>query len=148
MDFAENPLVAFRFGLEIEGKLTGYFTEVSGIGSENEVIDHKITDDKTGETIVQKIPGRLTWGDVTLKRGVTSNLDIWEWRQHVVDGNVKDARTNCSIIAYDQENSEVGRWDFENAWPSKVDGPAPKSDSSDLLIEEVTIVHEGLVRVS
>ncbi len=147
-DFSENPLVAFKFGLEIEGKLNGYFTEVSGIGSENEVVEHKITDDKTGETIVQKIPGRLTWGDVTLKRGVTSNMDIWEWRNQVVEGKVEEARTNCSIIAYDQGNEEIARWNFEQAWPSKVDGPAPKADSSDLLIEEVTIVHEGVYRES
>ena len=61
----EDPLVAFKFGLEIEGKLGGYFTSVSGIGSESEVIDHKIVDDKTGETIMQKLPGRLSWTDVS-----------------------------------------------------------------------------------
>ena len=31
----EDPLVAFKFGLEIEGKLSGMFTTVSGIGSES-----------------------------------------------------------------------------------------------------------------
>ena len=72
----EDPLVAFKFGLEIEGKLSGFFTVVGGIGSETEVVDHKVVNEN-GETIVQKLPGRLTWTEVTLKRGVTSNLDIW-----------------------------------------------------------------------
>ena len=52
MASTENPLVAFKFGLEIEGKLAGYFQTVSGIGSESEVIEHKIVDDGTGETII------------------------------------------------------------------------------------------------
>lgn len=146
-DPLENPLVAAYFSLEIEGALSGLFLEVSGIGSESEVVEHKIIGENN-ETIIQKIPGRLTWGDVTLKRGVTSNMDMWQWRQLVVDGKVRDARKNCSIIAYDQEAAELARWNFENAWPSKIDGPAPKSDSSDIMIEELTIVHEGMERAS
>ncbi len=144
----EDPLVAFKFGLEIEGKLSGYFTSVSGIGSESEVVDHKVVDDKTGETIIQKLPGRLTWTDVTLKRGVTSSIDIWDWRKQIVDGKVDEARTNCSIIAYNQANEEIARWNFENAWPSKVTGPEMDSGSTNYMIEEVTIVHEGMVRES
>ncbi|HEY9076337.1 MAG TPA: phage tail protein [Anaerolineaceae bacterium] len=143
----DNPLVAFRFGLEIENKLTGYFTNVSGIGSENEVIDHKIVA-PTGETIIQKIPGRLTWTEVTLKRGVTANIDVWKWRHMVVTGKVKSARTNCSIVAYDQEMKEIARWNFVAAWPSKVTGPEMDSGGTAYLVEEMTIVHEGMERVS
>jgi phage tail-like protein len=142
----EDPLVAFKFGLEIEGKLSGYFTSVSGIGSESEVVEHKIVDDSTGETIIQKIPGRLAWTDVSLKRGVTSNIDIWDWRKMVVDGDVEGARTNCSIVAYNQANEEIARWNFENAWPSKVTGPEMDAGGVDYMIEEVTIVHEGMYR--
>jgi phage tail-like protein len=142
----EDPLVAFKFGLEISGKLSGYFTNVGGIGSESEVVEHKVMSDK-GETIIQKIPGRLRWTEVSLKRGVTSNIDIWNWRKLVVDGKVDDARTNCSVIAYDQSQKEIARWNFENAWPSKVVGPELDSASTNYMIEEVTIVHEGMVRV-
>jgi len=143
----EDPLVAFKFGLEIEGKLSGYFTQVGGIGSETEVIQQKVVSE-TGETIIQQIPGRLSWTPVTLKRGVTSSMDIWEWRQAVVEGKIEDARTNCSIVAYSQDNTEIARWNFENAWPSKVVGPEMDSGSTNYMIEDVTIVHEGVLRVS
>jgi phage tail-like protein len=142
----EDPLVAFKFGLEIEGKLSGFFTIVGGIGSETEVVEHKVVNEN-GETIVQKLPGRLTWTEVTLKRGVTSNLDIWDWRNLVVQGKVDDARTNCSIIAYSQDQQPIARWEFTNAWPSKVVGPELDSGSTEYMIEEVTIVHEGMERV-
>jgi phage tail-like protein len=147
-DSLENPLVAFKFGLEIEGKLAGYFTTVGGIGSESEVVEHKISDPDTGETIIQKIPGRLTWTEVTLKRGVTSNIDVWDWRNEVVTGKVDDARTNCSIVAYNQANEEIARWNFENAWPSKVTGPEMDSGSQEYMVEEMVIVHEGMYRES
>jgi phage tail-like protein len=144
----EDPLVAFKFGLEIEGKLSGYFTTVGGIGSESEVVEHKIVSPDTGETIIQKIPGRLTWTEVTLKRGVTSSIDVWQWRQEVVDGKVDDARTNCSIIAFNQANEEIARWNFDMAWPSKVTGPDMDSGGTDYMVEEMTIVHEGMTRVT
>ena len=142
-----DPLVGFNFRLEIEGKLSGYFTEVSGIGSESEVVEQKVTD-KKGRDVIFKVPGRLKWENVTLKRGITDKMDIWKWRRLVEDGKMKDARSNCSIIMMDRNFEDVARWDFVNAWPSKVSGPSVKSDSNEFGIEEVTLVHEGMMRKS
>jgi len=143
----EDPLVAFKFGLEIEGKLTGYFTQVGGIGSETEVIAQKIVNAETGETLIRQIPGRLTWTPITMKRGLTSSVDIWKWREEVVSGKIEKARTNCSIIAYSQDQKEIARWNLENAWPSKVVGPEMDSGSTNYMIEDVTLQHEGVKRV-
>ena len=142
----EDPLVGFHFMLDIQGVVQGYFTEVSGIGSETEVAEQKVVN-KEGIQIVLKVPGRLKWGDVTLKRGLTSNLEIWNWRKMVEEGQVSKARKNGSIVMYDQMLKPIAQWDFKNAWPSKVSGPAPKSDSNELTIEEMTIVHEYITRI-
>ena len=53
-----DPLVGFQFRLEVGGKITGYFSEVSGIGSEHEIIEHKVVTND-GHEVIQKIPGRL-----------------------------------------------------------------------------------------
>ncbi len=143
----EDPLVAFMFGLEIEGKLKGYFSSVSGIGSESEVVEETLIDSITGEVVIQKVPGRLSWTDITLKRGATSNMDIWKWRQQVVSGAIEDARTNSSIVAYNQARIEVARWNLEKAWPSKVTGPEMDAGGQDYMVEEVVIVHQGIERV-
>ncbi len=142
-----DPLVAFNFALELQGTVTGYFTECGGIGSENEVVEHKVVNDK-GQEIVQKIPGRLKWQDVTLKRGITDNMQIWDWRSLVEKGDMSGARKTCSIIMFDRNYKEIARWNFENAWPSKVTGPNVKADSNEFGIEEITLVHEGMWRVS
>ncbi len=140
-----DPVLSFNFGLEIQGTVTGYFTEVSGVGSEHEVVEHKAVDEK-GHEFVQKIPGRLKWGDITLKRGVTDKMDVWDWRRLVEEGKMKDARKNGSIVIFDRNYEELARWNFTNGWPSKVSGPNIKADSNEFAIEEMTIVHEGILR--
>ena len=142
----QDPLTSFHFGLEVQGAVTGYFTECSGLGSENDIIEQKVVNEK-GVEIVMKIPGRLKWGDVTLKRGITQDMAIWDWRKQVEDGKVNDARKSGSIIMFDQELKEVARWTFNNAWPSKVSGPSLKSDSNEIGIEELTLAHEYITRV-
>jgi phage tail-like protein len=142
----EDPLLGFNFGIDVGGAVKGYFTEVGGLGSENEIVEQKVINEK-GVEVVLKIPGRLKWGDVTLKRGITSNMDLWEWRKQVEDGQVAGARKNGSIIMYDRELKEAARWNFVNAWPSKISGPTPKADSNEIGIEELTIVHEFIERV-
>ena len=96
--------------------------------------------------VVVKQPGRLKWQDIVLKRGITSDMEIWEWRKMVEEGDVDGARTNGSIVMYDQSLTEVARWNFENGWPLKVTGPSIKSDDNSIGIEELTIVHEYIVR--
>ena len=141
----EDILVGFSFAVDIQGVVTGYFTECTGIGSETEIGEQKVVTDK-GVQVVLKTAGRLKWGDITLKRGITSNMEIWKWRKMVEDGDVKSSRKNGTITMFDQKGTAVAAWDFKNAWPSKVTGPAPKSDSNELVVEELTIVHEYISR--
>jgi len=110
------------------------------------VIEHNVTTDK-GQEVVLKLPGRLKWSNITLKRGITSSMDVWNWRKQVEDGDVDGARRDGSIVMYDQHLKEVARWNFERAWPVKVSGPSPKSDSKEIAIEELTISHEYIKRV-
>jgi phage tail-like protein len=140
-----DPLLGFNFQLKIEGKIAGYFTECSGIGSEHEIVEHKVVDEG-GHEIVRKIPGRLKWGDVTLKRGITQDLEIWTWRDAVVKGDVKGARAPITITMYSRDYQPVAVWHFANAWPSKVSGPNLKADDNSFGVEELTIVHEGMYR--
>lgn len=141
-----DPLVGYKFALDTGNAVTGYFSEVGGIGSESEVVEHKVVD-KKGNSLVQKIPGRLKWTDVTLKRGVTQDMEIWTWRKMVEDGDMKGARKNCTISMFDYAGDMSAQWTFDNAWPSKVTGPSVKADSNEFSVEELVIVHEGMRRV-
>ena len=146
MGVKADPALSFHFSLDLAGSVSGYFMEVTGVGSENEITEHKIMDPNGKGQVVKKIPGRLKWTDITLKRGITSAMDMWNWRKQVTDGNVETARKNGSIIMYDQMGEIVARWDFVRGWPSKITGPSIKSDDNAVGVEELTISHEGIVR--
>ncbi|MCD4738484.1 MAG: phage tail protein [Anaerolineae bacterium] len=143
-----DPLIGFQFSIKIEGRdeLSGWFTEIEGVGSESEVVEHKtVTGD--GKEVVQVIPGRIKWSPVTLKRGITNNMAFWSWRQEVVNGDMETARTDCTIFMHDREGTAVAGWKLVRSWPSKISGPSMKTDSNDIGVEELTIVHEQLERI-
>lgn len=142
-----DPIPSFSFSLDFQGTISGMFMEVGGVGSENEIIEHKVVSDK-GQEVIQKVPGRLKWTEITLKRGITDTLDMWEWRATVEKGEMKTARKNCSIVMYDRNFKAAARWDLVNVWPSKITGPSVKSDSNEFGVEELVLQHEGMKRVS
>jgi phage tail-like protein len=141
-----DPLVGAHFQISV-GKVKGYFTEVSGLGSETEVIEHKIMSEGVKEPLIRKVPGRLKWGDIVLKRGITSNLDFYDWRKQVEQGDVDGARLDGTIIMFDNTFKPVAEWTFNKGWPSKISGPSLQSDGNAIGVEELTIVHEGIKRV-
>ncbi len=140
-----DPLVSFQYKIDVGGVITGYFTECSGLGSETELVQHKVQEGNVD--IIQMLPGRLKWDHIKLKRGITNQLDFWDWRQMVEKGDLAGARMNGSVFMLDQEGVEIAQWDFENGWPMKVSGPDLKADSNAFGVEEITIVHEGIKRV-
>jgi phage tail-like protein len=141
-----DPLIGAHFQFDVGNHVTGYFTEVGGLSSETEVVEHKVMSTGAKESVVRKIPGRLKWGDITLKRGITKNTEIWDWRKMVEEGKVDQARANCTITMFDQAHSPVAEWTIEKAWPSKVSGPQMSSDGNSVVLEELTIVCESFKR--
>jgi phage tail-like protein len=129
-----------RVELQIDG-ISGFFTECSGLGSEHELEERK------AHGVIRKIPGRLKWGDITLKRGISSDTAMWEWRKLVEQGDMERARKNGSIIMFDRSSNPIAKWNFENAWPSKITGASQKADSNEFGVEEVTLVTESVDRV-
>ncbi|MBX0331206.1 phage tail protein, partial [Oscillochloris sp. ZM17-4] len=142
----QNPLVSAWFGVEFQGQVNGAFRECSGLGSENEVVEYKASGQK-GEYVVKMVPGRMKWSRITLKRGITDAMDMWKWRKLVEQGKIEEARKNGSIVMFNQQGAEVARWNFVNAWPSKLNGPAANAGNNEIAIEELEITHEGYERV-
>ena len=141
----KDPLVSAFFTIDFGGKVAGAFRECTGLGSENEVVEYKASGDK-GKFVMKKIPGRMKWNNITLKRGITSDLDMWKWRKLVEDGKINEARKNGAIVMYDQTMNVLARWDFVRAWPSKLNGPAANASNNEVGIEELEITHEGYER--
>ena len=142
----KDSFVGAWFAIEFQGVITGAFRECGGLGSENAVVEDKASG-MDGKPIIKKIPGNLKWNDITLKQGITDDMDMWKWRELVEAGKVDKARKNGAIVMFSHEGKEVGRWEFVNAWPSKISGPSINATSNDVAVEELTLVHEGYKRI-
>jgi phage tail-like protein len=143
----KDPLISAWFSVEFQGQVVGAFRECDGLGSSNEVVEYKASGQK-GEYVVKKVPGRLTWNNIVLRRGITDSMDMWQWRKLIEQGKVETARKNGSITMYDTTGTAIARWNFTNAWPSRITGPSANASENSVGIEELELTHEGYERVS
>ena len=144
---SNNDAIAARnFAIEIDGTTIAQFTEVGGLTSEMDVTELK-ENGPDGKLIIKKIPGAHKTPTLTLKRAKNVSMDLYKWHKAALDGKVKEARKNGSVILYDYEAGEIARWNFVNAWPSKLTTGALKAGSNEVVTEEATIVMEGFERV-
>jgi phage tail-like protein len=143
----DDLLVGSNFGLEVDGLSFTFFMGVEGLGSETATIEQRVVT-PDGKDVLLKVPGSLKWDDITLKRGLNTNMDLYSWRQQVVDGDVKSARRNGSIIMYDRQGNQAARWDFEKGWPTSLKSGGLDASSDDIITEELTIAHEGITRTA
>jgi phage tail-like protein len=137
----DDPYKAFNFLVEIDGIARAGFSEVSGLESETTVIEYRVGGERNA---VRKLPGLTKYANIVLRRGVTQDAELSNWRKTVEDGQVD--RRNGSIILRDDDGTEVVRWNFFNGWISKWQGPALNASENEVAIETIEIAHEGLER--
>ncbi len=136
-----DPYRIFRFLVEIDGIVQAGFSECSGFGSNVEVIEYR----EGGEPItVRKLPGKVSYTDITLKWGTTDSRELYDWHRSVIVGEIQ--RKNGSIIVLDDVGQPKVRWNFFNAWPSKYDAPDFNAKGNDVAIDTLTISYERLER--
>lgn len=136
-----DPFRAYNFLVELDGITRAAFRECSGLDSSQNAIDYR----EGGEPLrMRKLPGLNTFSNITLKWGITTDPEFWEWREKAAQGRVE--RKNGSIILLDDAGSETMRWNFVDGWPTKWTGPTLNATGNEVAIETVEIVHEGVSR--
>lgn len=136
-----DPYLNFNFLVEIDGISRAAFQEASGFDSTIDVVEHR----EGGEnTTPRKLPGMTKYSNIVLKRGITDDVELYQWHRQTVQGNVQ--RRNGSIVLLDRQGVEQARWNFVNAWPTKWDGPDFNAEGNDVAIETFELAHEGLER--
>jgi len=138
-----DPYRGYNFLVEIDGITRAGFRECSGLDSTQDPIEYR--EGNEGLT-ARKLPGLNKYSNISLKWGITDDAELWDWRQQVMDGNIAGARKNGSIVLMDDTGEEKVRWNFREGWPTKWTGPSLNATGSDIGIETLDIVHEGLVK--
>ena len=135
-----DPYKNFQFRVEIDGIQQAGFSECSGLGSEIAVIEYR----EGGEFGSRKLPGRVSYHDITLRSGVTNSRELYDWHLAGLQGQVD--RRNATIVLLDDSRNEVVRWKIFNAWVRKWEGPEFNAKGNDVALESLTLTCESIER--
>jgi phage tail-like protein len=139
-----DPLRNFRFRLEIDGITAAGFSEVAIGATTTDVIDYR---EGTDPPHVRKLSGLTKYGNVTLKRGVTVSLELFDWHRRIVTGQIAANRKNLVIVVQDEAGADTARYVVSDAWPIKYDPGDLNAVGNDVFIELLELVNEGVERV-
>ena len=152
---SHDPLISQNFFLEIDGEVVSVLSSVSGLDVEVEVASMQQAG-KTGKSqMVRTLGNQNKAPELQLARmaPVDSTSDkMWKWFNEIRDkgmvvGDRAKSRKNGSIVIYDTSNAEACRFNFYNAWPSKIATDQLSVDSQDPVKESITLQCERLERV-
>jgi phage tail-like protein len=141
-----DALASYLFAIEIDSIEIAQFAEVSGLTSEMDVIELK-ENTPDGKLVIHKAPGAFKPPTITLKRAMNGSKALGDWHQQLIEGKVSEGRKNGSVVLKSYDGSEVARYNFTNAWISKVTMGTLKAGATEVLMEEASLVCESFARV-
>lgn len=164
---ATDVLRGFRFRVSIQNLPGGDtetphndmgFMRVSGLQADVGVYEwQEVTDPVT----VHKLPDRIKFSDLVLERGVAfRRTSLWQWFTQVEDAlrltfqsgtQPRGFRSDLTITVFDK-GVYPGRgslqWHVFSAFPKSIKFGDFDAQSSSVVIESLTLAHEGYRRVS
>jgi phage tail-like protein len=141
-----EPFTAFAFAVEL--RLPGSdrplceaaFSACDGLELRREIIRAR---DGADPTSVRLLPGAESFGNVVLRRGMTSSFDLWDWWERVRRGQA--ARATCDIVVLSPDLAqERVRFRLYDCLPAKLTGPALDATGNDIAIESLELACEGI----
>lgn len=147
-----DPYKSFKFEVEIMGQNMTFtkagFQKVTGLNMSTEVVEYREGGDSD---TVSKTPGLTKFDPITLDRGMSDDADMWNWSMKVFDYNSVNQtnakfRTNMKIKLKDREGNIVKIWAVPNCWVSEYKTGEFDAQSNNIMIETMTVQHEGWYR--
>jgi phage tail-like protein len=125
------------------------FLECKGFKATQQVVEAcEVT--QGGKVIRTKIPGNIKYGNLTLRRGMTDSMALWNWFDDVQNKQWGEQRlegNNFYVSIFNQSGVETARYEFENAWPTSYKIDPLRAKSTDFEIEELEIAFEQFRRI-
>lgn len=133
------------FLFEVDGVSIGTFTEVHGLEMHVEVTTYA----EGGENgYVHQLPGRITWPNIVLRRGVTDSDALFAWVNKTSGTGFsanqnKISRSTGAITAMGSNGSRLRTWDLQGVMAIRWSGPQFNVTSDQGLWEEIELAHHG-----
>jgi phage tail-like protein len=147
-----------RFRVDIDSVGVAGFSEVSGLEAEVETEEYR---EGGVNTHTHRIPTRVTYPNLVLRRGVAAPHELWEWLRRTAavvdipkqaDGDgerrrLQPQRKDLQVVLLDPTGADACRWAFRRAYPVRWEGPELRADQGTVAIETLELTHEGVTRV-
>jgi phage tail-like protein len=150
-----DPLVGTTFFLEIENETISNLSSVEGLAVEIETAD-VLQRTAKGQYVQHVTMAKPKYtGQLTLKRYAPLDMKndaIWTWFNNIrskgMSATSRSAdRKHGSVVIYDSTLTEIARWNFTDAWPSKIESDGMDVTKNDPVSETITLQYESLNRV-
>lgn len=134
----------FLFTVEILGVTSARFQSCGPIKASVGVIEQW----EGGAIAADTSPGRMKTESVTLKRGATSDLDLWRWWKQVVNvaantGVIDDEyKRTFDVVQNDRDGTELRRWTLHDAWPTAFSAGEWDNTADANNVEELTLTYK------
>ena len=99
-----GPYRNLRFRLEIDGIDIAGFKEASIPDHETNEIEYRVGTDPAHQ---RKLWGPTEYGELELKRGVTREPALFEWREQARTGDMDEARRAIAVVIVDESGESV-----------------------------------------
>jgi phage tail-like protein len=140
------PFTAFNFAVEIRlpGKsgtlCNASFAECDGLEMTMEVKTFR-EGGNNGKQL--RLAGPVSYGQLTLKRGMTASFDLWDWFTAVMS-NAR-LRADVTVVVYAADGqTERARFVLTRCLPVKLKAPALNAKDGMVAIEEMQLAYETL----
>lgn len=128
-----------RFLVTLGNVTIGRFRECSGISVEVETKDYM---EGGNNDWVHKLPTRVKYPNVVLKRGVTHESALLDWLEAAHTNYPKNFQ-EVTIELLGPGLVKVRAWTFMDAYPVKWTGPNLNAGSNQIATETLEMVHKG-----
>ena len=147
----EEPLKAFRFLVELEGRKVAVaaFTGFSGIQMEVSTLQVRSGSDIRG--VQENIPIGTRFSPVTLTKGVVGDDEFLDWIFSVAAGpnagpKIGNPCRTLHIVALDDHGERGVTWTLYNALPIRYELTPMDGGRSEVLSESITFAITGVER--
>lgn len=88
-------------------------------------------------------PGPVSYGRLTLRRGMTANLQLWQWFAYAAEPG-HNPRAQGQITMWHADGTPSLEFVLTNCLPVRMRGPSLNASDGQVAIEELQIVYEEL----
>ncbi|KRF28486.1 phage tail protein [Phycicoccus sp. Soil802] len=136
-----DPLEGSNFLVDFAGTDDASFSHVDLPVALLDEVAYRSGDDKANEP--RKQPGLASYTHLVLSRGLTTNLDLWNWWEAARNGDPTVDR-NVVVRLLDGTGQLVLTWKFRNAFPAVYRLSPLDAAASDLVVETVELAFDSM----